>query len=106
MTALLPGPATIADSMISGNTQDGIVATTTSGHSPIGVFVSNTKSVNNAFGIRSIGPNATVRIEDSKIIGNNTGLSTVSGGLLLSGSRNSVQPNGTNGSFTGTYPTQ
>jgi hypothetical protein len=42
---------TIADSMIGGNAQDGIIAVTPSGGAPIGVYVKNTKSVNNAFGI-------------------------------------------------------
>ena len=54
---------TIADSMIGGNSQDGIIAVTPSGGAPIGVMVKNTKSVNNAFGIRSIGPNVTVRVD-------------------------------------------
>jgi len=53
---------TIADSMIGGNSQDGIIATTPSGGAPIGVMVTNSKSVNNAaFGIRSLGPGVTVR---------------------------------------------
>ena len=55
---------TIADSVITGNSQDGIVATTPAGRAPIGVLVTNTKSANNAFGIRSIGPNVTVRVEN------------------------------------------
>lgn len=98
--------ATIADSMISGNTQDGVVATTTAGHAPIGVFVSNTKSVNNAYGIRSIGPGVTARVKNSEIVGNNTGIATSGGGALLSSGGNSVQANGSNGSFTGSVPVQ
>ena len=71
---------TVADSVASGNSQDGIIAVTPSGGAPIGVLVTNTKSTNNAIGIRSIGPNVTVRVESSKIIGNGTGLSFGSGG--------------------------
>jgi hypothetical protein len=56
---------TIADSMTAGNSQDGILAAMASGGAPIGVTVTNTKSVNNAFGIRSIGPNVTVRVKNS-----------------------------------------
>ena len=56
---------TIADSMVGGNSQDGIIAVTPSGGAPIGVMVKNTKSVNNTFGIRSIGPNVTVRVKNS-----------------------------------------
>jgi hypothetical protein len=68
---------TIADSMIGGNSQDGIIATTPSGGAPIGVMVTNTESVNNAIGIRSIGPNVTVRVENSKVIGNGTGVTSL-----------------------------
>jgi hypothetical protein len=93
--------AIIKDSMISGNSQDGIVATTTAGHAPIGVFVSGSASSNNAYGIRAIGPNVTVRVEDTKITGNNTGLAASGGGGLLSYGNNKVDANGSNGAFTG-----
>lgn len=93
--------ATIKDSMISGNSQDGIVATTTAGHAPIGVFVSGSASSNNAYGIRAIGPGVTVRVEDTKIIGNNTGLAASGGGAMLSYGNNKVDANGSNGAFTG-----
>jgi hypothetical protein len=92
---------TIADSMIGGNAQDGIIAVTPSGGAPIGVYVKNTKSVNNAFGIRSIGPNVTVRVDGSGIMGNSTGLSFSSGGALLTAGNNMVRTNGTDGAFSG-----
>jgi hypothetical protein len=92
---------TIADSMIGGNSQDGIIAVTPSGGAPIGVYVKNTKSVNNAIGIRSIGPNVTVRVDGSGVIGNGTGLAALSGGALLSAGNNMVQANGANGAFSG-----
>jgi hypothetical protein len=92
---------TIADSMVGGNSQDGIIAVTPSGGAPIGVMVTNTKSVNNAFGIRSIGPNVTVRAGDSTITGNSTGLSFSAGGALVSYGTNKVQANGADGAFSG-----
>jgi hypothetical protein len=92
---------TIADSMISGNTQDGILATTPSGGAPIGVMVKNTKSVNNVFGIRSLGTNVTVRVDGSSIIGNATGLSFSGGGALQSYGNNNVDANASNGAFSG-----
>jgi hypothetical protein len=95
---------TIADSMLASNINDGVVATTSSGHAPIGVFVTNTKSINNAFGIRSIGPNVTVRVDNSKIIGNSTGLSFSGGGALQSYGNNSVDANAVNGAFSGPIP--
>ena len=97
---------TITDSVISSNGQDGIVATTSSGHAPIGVYVKNSKSANNAFGIRSLGPNVTVRVSNSSVIGNATGLAFGSGGALLSFGNNDVQANGTNGAFSGSVPQQ
>ena len=61
-------------------------------------------SANNGFGIRSIGPNVTVRVDGSTIIGNGTGVSALSGGALLSTGNNMLQANGTNRSFTGAVP--
>jgi len=92
---------TITDSVISGNSQDGIIAVTPSGGAPIGVLVKNTKSVNNSRGIRSIGPNVTVRVDNSAINGNSTGLSFSGGGALLSFGNNNVESNGANGAFSG-----
>jgi hypothetical protein len=98
---------TIADSMIGGNSQDGIIATTPGGGAPIGVMVTNSKSVNNAaFGIRSIGPNVTVRVGDSTITGNNTGLAFAGGGALLTYGTNKVQANGSVGAFSGAVALQ
>jgi hypothetical protein len=92
---------TIADSVVSGNTQDGIVATTPGGGAPIGVLVTNTRSVNSNIGIRSIGTGVTIRVDGSKIAGNGTGLRFISGGALLSFGNNAVEANGTNGAFSG-----
>jgi hypothetical protein len=97
---------TIADSMVAGNRQDGIIATTPGGGAPIGVLVTNTKSVNNAFGIRSLGPNVTVRVKNSDVTGNGTGLSFSGGGALLSTGNNLVEANGTNGAFSGSVGLQ
>ena len=76
-------------------------AVTPSGGAPIGVYVKNTKSVNSALGIRSLGPNVTVRVDGSGVIGNGTGLSSSGGGALLTAGNNMVQANGSNGAFSG-----
>ena len=91
---------TITDSVTASNNQDGIVATTSAGGAPIGVMVKNSKSTNNAIGIRSIGPNVTVRVDGSTITGNGTGLAFVAGGELWSYRNNSVDANGTDGAFS------
>jgi hypothetical protein len=92
---------TIKESDIAGNTQDGIIAVTPSGGAPIGVMVKNTKSVNNSIGIRSIGPNVTVRVDGSTVTGNGTGLSFSGGGALLTYGNNAVNANGADGAFSG-----
>ncbi|MBR0758658.1 hypothetical protein JQ604_41310 [Bradyrhizobium jicamae] len=97
---------TIANSILSGNANDGLVATTSAGHSPVGVMMANTRSTSNLYGVRSIGPNVTVRADGSKIVGNDYGLVSLNGGALLSSGDNTVQANGVNGSFTGSFSHQ
>jgi hypothetical protein len=92
---------TIADSTATNNINDGIIATTSSGGAPIGITVTNTRSTNNGFGLRSFGTNVTVRADRSTIIGNGTGLTSGSGGALLSAGTNVVEANGINGAFSG-----
>jgi hypothetical protein len=92
---------TIADSVSSSNINDGIIATTPSGGAPIGITVTNTRSTNNGFGLRSLGTNVTVRADRSTVIGNGTGLTAGSGGALLSAGTNVVEANGSNGAFSG-----
>ena len=86
--------------------QDGILAYTSGGAAPIGVLVANSKSVNNGIGMRSVGPNVTIRVDGSKVTGNGTGLAFSSGGALLSFGNNAVQANGTNGAFSGSVALQ
>ena len=97
---------TVSDSVISGNSQDGIIAVTSGGGAPIGLYVKNTKSVNNNIGIRSIGPNVNVRVDGSSVIGNGTGLSFSGGGALLTFGNNAVRANGSDGAFSGTVGLQ
>jgi hypothetical protein len=97
---------TIKNSTLAGNVNDGLVATTASGKAPIGVLLSHTASINNGFGVRSIGPNVTVRVNSSEIAGNGTGLSSLSGGALLTFGNNAVRANGTDGAFSGSLVLQ
>ena len=97
---------TIADSVTSANSQDGIIATTPGGGAPIGVMVKNTKSANNNIGIRSLGTGVTVRLSNSTVVGNGTGLSFSGGGALLTFGNNEVQANGSNGAFSGSVGLQ
>jgi hypothetical protein len=92
---------TVKDSVLASNINDGLIATTSAGGAPIGVMVSDSALTNNAFGIRSLGPNVTVRVKNSDIIGNSTGLSFSGGGALLTFGNNAVRANGTDGAFSG-----
>jgi hypothetical protein len=92
--------------VIASNTQDGIVATTTAGHAPIGVLVTNTKAVNNTRGVRAIGPNVTVRLDNSRVAGNGIGIGTLSGGHVLTLGNNVVRANGSDGAFSGALALQ
>ena len=97
---------TVADSVLANNVNDGLVATTSSGQAPVGVYVKNTKSINNAFGIRSLGSNVTVRVDGSSVMGNGTGLSFSGGGILATYGNNAVNANAVNGAFSGSIPLQ
>lgn len=92
---------TITESLLSSNSQDGLVATTSSGGAPIGVVMTNSQSVNNAYGLRSIGSNVTIRADNVTVVGNGTGLSFSNGAALLSFGNNKVEANGVNGAFSG-----
>jgi hypothetical protein len=93
--------ATIADSVVTANSQDGIIATTPGAGAPIGLLVSNTRSTNNAIGIRSVGNGVAVRVKNSEVVGNNTGLVFGNSGALLTAGNNIVEANGSNGGFSG-----
>lgn len=60
----------------------------------------------NTIGVQSVTNRSNVRVKDSTIFGNTTGLSRPNGGLITSLTGNSVTGNTTNGTFSGTVPTQ
>jgi hypothetical protein len=92
---------TIAESVATGNSNDGILAVTQPGGAPIGITVTNTRSANNGFGLRSLGRNVTIRADRATVIGNNTGLVFGSSGALLTYGNNNIDANGANGAFSG-----
>ncbi len=93
---------TISNSVISGSVIDGIVATSNAAATAIAMMVKNTQTVNNGYGIRSIGARSVVRVSDSTITGNTVGVETSSGGTMLTFGNNELEANGTNGTFSGT----
>ena len=89
--------ATIRSVEAQFNRQDGIVAV---GDAPIGLLVDNASVFGNGgYGVRAIGV-ATVRLFNSSILGNSTGVAGVSGGIINSYGNNNIDGNGTNGTAT------
>ena len=97
---------TIRNSTVSGGSQFGIYALE-SGGGVTNVVVEGSTSANNAtFGIGSNGVNATVRLRNSTVTGNGTGIAVAGSGKLISLGGNSVRGNTANGVFTATEAQQ
>ena len=96
--------ATVRDSVASGHAGPGFGADQVPGAGTGGgeLNIENCLSANNLIGIVSY-PFALVRVSNTTVTDNTTGLFTESPGSLLSRGNNTVEGNTTNGSFTGTY---
>ena len=87
--------ATVRDSVSAGNGSAGIAAAE-SGSGKVDVTIDRTASVNNGTGILTSGAGATIRIGDSTVSGNATGLAT-SGGAIASYQTNKINGNSNDG---------
>jgi hypothetical protein len=97
---------TIRNSTVSGGSQFGIYALE-SGGGVTNVVVEGSTSANNAtFGIGSNGVNSFVRVRNSTVTGNATGIAVAGSGKLISMGGNSVRANTANGAFTATEAQQ
>jgi hypothetical protein len=97
---------TIRNSVVSGSSQDGIVAFFASGVGPV-VTVAASATVNNgAGGLRSEGSGAVIQADGVTITGNATGLVSVASGAIVSLRSNLLGRNTTDGAFTSTVPLQ
>jgi hypothetical protein len=85
---------TVRDSAVSNNSQTGIIAVT--GAVGAGIMVSRTTVANNGIGLTSSGAGAIVRIGQSEITGNGTGVT----GPVLSYGTNQLNGNGSDGTLT------
>ncbi len=92
--------ATVRDSVAAGNGGPGIfVSDVVPGTTT--VMIDRSATVNNSTGIFAVGE-ATIRIGDSTVTGNGTGLATAPNGSIVSYETNKVDGNGTDGAPTGT----
>jgi hypothetical protein len=88
----------IANSNISGQTANGIVANAIAGQAAVQVMVDQTTVANNAgVGIRADGPGATIRLANSNVTGNGTGSNFSAGARFLSYGNNRIDGNTDNG---------
>jgi hypothetical protein len=92
----------IQDSTMAGNLANGVVIVSTTGM--VDLTLERIVSVNNGTGIRSTGPGSTVRVSNSTVSGNATGLLTMSGGVIRSFGNNHVNGNVMDGAPTSGIP--
>jgi hypothetical protein len=93
----------VVDSIVAGSGNSNIAAFTTPGTGTANVMINRTSLSASALGLRSDGATTTIRIGDSEIFGNVTGVVTANGGQLLSYGDNQLNGNtadGTMGSVT------
>lgn len=89
--------ATIRNSVASGNTVSGLEVSTGGELNAEGCLVAN----NTNYGLACFG--SILRASNCTVTDNGVGLNPANGGTMLSRSNNTVEGNGVNGSFTGTY---
>ena len=97
---------TIRNSTISGSTTFGVYAADSGGGATNVTVEGSTSANNTTFGVGASGTNATVRVRNSTVNGNGTGLQIASSGKIISHSGNVVAGNTTNGAFTSTVAQQ
>jgi hypothetical protein len=99
--------ATVRDSVAAGNAANGIVAFDGDGSGATKVMIDHTAAVNNTnSGVVSVNAGATIRIGDSTVTGNGTGLNAAAGAVLESYGTNKVDGNGTDVSGATTIATR
>lgn len=97
---------TIRDSVASGNTVSGFTAVANT--SGLDMLIENSNASNNpgGSGLRVVGANATMRISNTVVTGNNLGLEIGSGASLISFGNNMIAGNTVNGAPTSTVGQQ
>ena len=97
---------TIRNSTISGNTSFGVYAADSASGATNVTVEGSTSANNTTFGVGASGTNATVRVRNSTVNGNGTGLQIASSGKIISHGGNVVAGNTVNGAFTSTVVPQ
>ena len=101
------GSLFIRDSVIAGNSQNGLLVESTGGVAAAAFLDHVSLVANQLSGLVSSGTGATARITNTTISGNFVnGLSSLSSGQILSFGTNNLDGNGTDGAPTGILPQQ
>lgn len=97
----------VRNSTVAHNSQHGVVAFVTTDPNWVQMTVENsTMAFNSRSGLRAVGTNATVRVGNSTLYANVNGMTTQTGGTILSFGTNQNDGNGTNGSPSSTVARQ
>jgi len=87
---------------LAANVNTNIAAFSSPGAGTANVMINRTSLSASNLGLRSDGPTTTVRMGNSLIFGNGTGVASVNGGTLLSYGNNQFDGNTSNGAMTTT----
>lgn len=97
--------ASVQDSVFNGNTNNGVIAASSSG--PCEINVERSLASNNSqYGVVTSGAGAIIRISQVGIFDNGTGIAGLSGGQVISFGNNQNTGNATNGGPTSTIANQ
>jgi hypothetical protein len=91
---------TLGNSVVSGSAGIGIQGVDSGGGASNVVIEGSTISSNASVGVRAVGANTAIRLRNSTVSGNGTGIAAQNGGKLISHGGNLVAGNGANGAFT------
>jgi len=92
---------TVYESVVSNNTGAGVLSFSALANGTVIVVAHSEASHNGGAGLKTQGGNAIMRVSDSLVVGNQTGLDHSLGGTLESYVNNVVTLNSSNGTFTG-----
>jgi hypothetical protein len=98
--------AAVTDSVAGGNGGAGLYALSMGSSSLVDVLVERTTAAVNRKGFEASGADAAISFSDSSITGNTIGLSSLSGGQLVSFGNNKIRGNTTDGAPTSTIAQQ
>jgi len=88
----------VTETKAANNSGNGILASTTAGHSGIAMVVNQIEALNNnGVGVQASGPGVGIIMGNSTVAGNGTGVSQANGAIIGSYKNNNINANGADG---------